>query len=44
MLRGWANFCEVYERETVKDFLALTVELLTFLGEGFLSGALREAL
>jgi hypothetical protein len=44
LLRGWVNMTEVYERETVKDFLALTVELLTFLGEGFLSGALREAL
>lgn len=40
----WENYREVYERETIKDFMGMTVELLTFLGEGFVSGALREAL
>ena len=35
---------EVYERETVNDFIALTEELLYYLGEGFVSGALRDGI
>lgn len=38
------SFKESSPRETVSDFLALTEELLAFLGEGFVSGSLREAL
>ena len=41
---GWQSFKESFPRETVSDFLALTEELLVFLGEGFVSGSLREAL
>lgn len=41
---GWVGFKESFPRETVSDFLALTEELLVFLGEGFVSGSLREAL
>lgn len=35
---------KVYERETVNDFISLTEEILYFLGEGFVTGSLREAL
>ena len=41
---SWQSFKESFPRETVNDFLALTEELLAFLGEGFMSGSLREAL
>lgn len=43
-MAGWQSFKESYARETVSDFVALTEELLVFLGEGFVSGSLREAL
>lgn len=32
VMESWQSFKEVYPRETVKDFLALTTELITFLG------------
>jgi hypothetical protein len=44
LLGGWESFKEVYPRETVNDFVALSEELIAFLGEGFLTGSLREAL
>lgn len=44
ILEEWKNLDQSYTRETVRDCLALTAELMLFLGEGFLTGALREAL
>jgi hypothetical protein len=45
LLQEWESFSEeTYPRETINDFLALTEELIAFLGEGFVSGSLREAL
>ena len=43
-LERWVSLKEAYERQTVNDFLSLTEELMYFLGEGFVSGALRESL
>lgn len=44
LLQEWEGFTETFPRETINDFLALTEELIAFLGEGFVSGSLREAL
>ena len=33
-----------YERETVNDFIKMTVELLVGVGDGFFTGVLRDAL
>lgn len=44
VLEEWKPFEKQYERETINDFVSITEELIYVLGEGFVTGVLREVI
>jgi hypothetical protein len=44
VLDDWRPFEKQYERETINDFVSITEELIYVLGEGFVTGVLREVI